>query len=387
MKKKYDVIIIGGGPSGSSAGITALKKGLSCCIIDKSSFPRKKLCGGLLTQKTIDLLKQISCDLNINSLYNLISNNVELRFNKEEIVSFNTNIPLYFTYREDFDHHLHQHFINKGGDVYHHSISTQNFHPENNSIIFGEQTLEYNYLIGADGANSITRKLIDKNYKPDGLCMEMEIDYDLFKSREKNLTSVYFGVVPNGYAWIFPKQNGYTVGVGCPANSKTDIKKIFHHFMQVIGVDFGSAAVKGAFIPYGRQPSALANGNILLVGDSAGLVDPVNGEGIYFALLSGKMAIESIMDVKPYLNLSTAYHEKSKSMIQIIREGTLIHKLLFNKYIGPLFFRIMKGHHLSGKYFVDKMVSNYTYSYMQIIKLIFDYKKERKLVSKRDGIS
>ncbi|MBK8644248.1 MAG: FAD-dependent oxidoreductase [Saprospiraceae bacterium] len=41
MKKKYDVIIIGGGPSGSAAGITALKNGLSCCIIDKSNFPRK----------------------------------------------------------------------------------------------------------------------------------------------------------------------------------------------------------------------------------------------------------------------------------------------------------------------------------------------------------
>ncbi|MBK7695393.1 MAG: FAD-dependent monooxygenase [Saprospiraceae bacterium] len=347
MKKKYDVIIIGGGPSGSAAGITALKNGLSCCIIDKSNFPRKKLCGGLLTQKTIDLLKEISSDLNIDSLYNMKSDHVEMRFNKEEIVSFHTNIPLYFTYREDFDQHLHQHFINKGGDVYHHSISTQNFHIENNSITFGEQTLEY----------------------------------------EKNLTTVYFGVVPNGYAWIFPKQNGYTVGVGCPANSKTDIKKIFHHFMQVIGVDFGVAAVKGAFIPYGRHPSALATGNIMLVGDSAGLVDPVNGEGIYFALLSGKMAIESIVDVKLYKNVSAAYHEKSKSMIRIIREGTFMHKLLFNKYIGPLFFKIVKGHHRSGKYFVDKMVSHYTYSYRQMIKLIFDYKKERKLVNKKSGVA
>ncbi|MBK6823348.1 MAG: geranylgeranyl reductase family protein [Saprospiraceae bacterium] len=386
MKKKYDVIIIGGGPSGSAAGITALKNGLSCCIIDKSNFPRKKLCGGLLTQKTIDLLKEISSDLNIDSLYNMKSDHVEMRFNKEEIVSFHTNIPLYFTYREDFDQHLHQHFINKGGDVYHHSISTQNFHIENNSITFGEQTLEYNYLIGADGANSVTRKLIDQNYKPDGLCMEVEIGYDLLKTREKNLTTVYFGVVPNGYAWIFPKQNGYTVGVGCPANSKTDIKKIFHHFMQVIGVDFGVAAVKGAFIPYGRHPSALATGNIMLVGDSAGLVDPVNGEGIYFALLSGKMAIESIVDVKLYKNVSAAYHEKSKSMIRIIREGTFMHKLLFNKYIGPLFFKIVKGHHRSGKYFVDKMVSHYTYSYRQMIKLIFDYKKG-KLVNKKSGVA
>ena len=54
--QSYDVLIIGGGPAGAMTGIELQKKGFSTCIIDKASFPRTKLCGGLLTQKSMDLV-------------------------------------------------------------------------------------------------------------------------------------------------------------------------------------------------------------------------------------------------------------------------------------------------------------------------------------------
>ncbi|MBK8874704.1 MAG: hypothetical protein IPN13_12600 [Bacteroidetes bacterium] len=185
---------------------------------------------------------------------------------------------MYFTHREDFDQHLHQHFINKGGDVYHHSISLKTF-IENNSITFGEQTLEYNYLIGADGANSVTRKLIDQNYKPDGLRMEVEID-TIFSKHAKNLP-LYILVWCQMAMPDFSQAERIYGGRRLSGKFKDRHQKIFHHFMQVIGVDFGVAAVKGAFIPYGRPLRFLqpATSCLLAIRRAGG---SENGEGNLF---------------------------------------------------------------------------------------------------------
>ena len=61
MMEHFDVIIVGAGPSGVSAGLVLKRKGISCCLIDRATFPRQKNCGGLLTKKTVDLLDELGC--------------------------------------------------------------------------------------------------------------------------------------------------------------------------------------------------------------------------------------------------------------------------------------------------------------------------------------
>mgnify|MGYP003378781009 CR=1 FL=1 len=113
----------------------------------------------------------------------------------------------------------------------------------------------------------------------------------------RDRVSVYFGVIPNGYGWVFPKKEGYTVGVGGPERNSLKMKEQLLLFLNTLGIVTDSVKVKGAFIPYGSFPKRLASDHVLLVGDAAGFVDPVNGEGIYFAILSGQKAIQAILDL------------------------------------------------------------------------------------------
>ncbi|MBK6546926.1 MAG: FAD-dependent monooxygenase [Saprospiraceae bacterium] len=168
MQKNYDVVIIGGGPAGTAAGITARNHGLSCCILDKSQFPRKKLCGGLITQKTLDLITEICKDIRLDGLYNFKSNQVEIKNGSNTLVDFNVEIPLYFTYREEFDHLLLKKFEDLGGDVYQSSIQLSLINTTNRSIHLSAYSIHYTYLIGADGANSSIRKLLDYDYRSSG---------------------------------------------------------------------------------------------------------------------------------------------------------------------------------------------------------------------------
>ncbi|MBK9221168.1 MAG: geranylgeranyl reductase family protein [Saprospiraceae bacterium] len=383
MQKNYDVVIIGGGPAGTAAGITARNHGLSCCILDKSQFPRKKLCGGLITQKTLDLITEICKDIRLDGLYNFKSNQVEIKNGSNTLVDFNVEIPLYFTYREEFDHLLLKKFEDLGGDVYQSSIQLSLINTTNRSIHLSAYSIHYTYLIGADGANSSIRKLLDYDYRSSGFCLEQEIAFGQLKDRNPELVSVYFGVIPNGYGWVFPKKEGYTVGVGGPERNSLKMKEQLLLFLNTLGIVTDSAKVKGAFIPYGSFPKRLASDHVLLVGDAAGFVDPVNGEGIYFAILSGQKAIQAILDRDQYDNLEEAYLFKIGLITDIIRQGNIVHKLLFNPFLGPVLCRILKGHHAAAAFFLDNLVSRYNFRYSQFFSLISTYLKEKK--SRKDA--
>ncbi|MBK6546925.1 MAG: hypothetical protein IPG12_16880 [Saprospiraceae bacterium] len=154
-------------------------------------------------------------------------------------------------------------------------------------------------------------------------------------------------------------------------------------FLNTLGIVTDSVKVKGAFIPYGSFPKRLASDHILLVGDAAGFVDPVNGEGIYFAILSGQKAIQAILDRDQYDNLEEAYLFKIGLITDIIRQGNIVHKLLFNPFLGPVLCRILKGHHAAAAFFLDNLVSRYNFRYSQFFSLISTYLKEKK--SRKDA--
>lgn len=103
---KFDVIVIGGGPAGTSCGIELRKKNYKTCIVDKKIFPQEKLCGGLITQKTIDLLKSFDLSVKTSDFYCRISNKIEVYNSNERLNSININISYYFTDRFVFDNLL-----------------------------------------------------------------------------------------------------------------------------------------------------------------------------------------------------------------------------------------------------------------------------------------
>ncbi|MDT8856869.1 hypothetical protein RNZ50_17895 [Paracoccaceae bacterium Fryx2] len=93
-----------------------------------------------------------------------------------------------------------------------------------------------------------------------------------------------------GYGWAFPKRGGLTLGVGGVHRRNPDLRARLDMLLARHGIDPGACRIKGAFLPFGDPRPAPGRGAVLLAGDAAGMVDPLTGEGIAWAMRSGQLA-------------------------------------------------------------------------------------------------
>lgn len=375
--KQIDVVIVGGGPAGATLGYLLQKKGISNCIIDKKSFPRNKLCGGLLTKKTHDLLDSIYGDTNFP--YERISTNVSLFCGYEKISNVTTNTPFYFVERFDFDFNLITRYKDIGGDL-RENCKIKELDKANNAIILdNNEIINYKIVVGADGANSYIRKYVDKDYRPNALCIEQNI----VSKDVSDEIQIYFSAIRSGYGWCFPKRNHYTVGIGGKIDKNKDIKHSFQVFAKNIDKQSNSSLIFGASLPFGEFVKKPYLGNILLIGDAAGFVDPLTGEGIYFALYSAKCAYEAIVEkIENKQELGTTYFSKVKIIQEKIKEANRFN-LLFSDFLRPFFLFMVKGKTNITKYVCDNLISEYKVSYTQFIPRYIKVRRERKKNERR----
>lgn len=376
-KFQFDVVIIGGGPSGTAAGHILLENGINCCIIDKAKFPRKKLCGGLITQKTIEILNSLKLSQNIQDYYNTSTNEVKMYYKDNLAMDIKTKIPYCFTDRIIFDNLLVESFKSKGGKLFD-GLNIENIDLDSKEIIITNKGIfKFKFIIGADGANSITRKFIDDKYKPNGFCLETNIPRDEFE--HSNIAEIYFGIIKNGYGWIFPKKEHITVGIGGVFTKNIDYKKSFYEFLKIKQIKYDKLNIKGHFVPFGKYINKpIYDGKLLLVGDAAGLVDPIHGEGLYFSILSGKFAAETIVkSVESCDDSLLDYIEKIKPIHKIIDDGVWFQNIFYRLWFQTLIFPLAKGHNNIASQFCDNVVSYYNYGYKNITKLILDYKLKK----------
>jgi flavin-dependent dehydrogenase len=171
--------------------------------------------------------------------------------------------------------------------------------------------------MGADGANSRLRKLLAvqgilKNEEKSGLATAMEISVPQEMAPTlPDYPVIYFGHIRWGYAWCFPRNRLRILGI-CALNKKSgkSARHNFQHFLKSIQLspDIISTA-KSHPLPYGNYLETPGSGNILLLGDAAGLADPLLGEGIYYAHKSGQLAaraaIQSLRDSQEAIRFYT----------------------------------------------------------------------------------
>jgi flavin-dependent dehydrogenase len=131
--------------------------------------------------------------------------------------------------------------------------------------------------------------------------------------------TIFFGYTQWGYAWAFPRGSEVAVGIGSLINrSGRRIKQQFQTFLENLGIHVHlQPSIKGHLIPYGYHLEEPAYGNSVLIGDAAGLVDSLYGEGIFFAQYSGYLAAQAIL---------SCMHSKSGVKDEYIR---LLHKHIF----------------------------------------------------------
>lgn len=379
MKSKYDVIVVGGSCSGAAAGYLLAQNGLDVLIVDKSSFPRDKLCGGMVTEKAlallIDVYGDISKDEIINSSYSAYG--IFLKGAGKICKFTNNRRHIYIVERTIFDDYFFRKAKEMGCEVITGSKVTE--------IINGAVQLESGMIInadniiGSDGANSIIRKSVTGsiNKKTFSVGMEVDISYDDLDSDADYYPKIYSGYVSYGYIWSFPKRDYLTVGIwGPPYSNKISLKKILVDFLRSeLNYEIQPDKPLKAFpVPLHNLTKTPYKGNVLLAGDAAGFVEPVTGEGIYFAILSGKLVAQAILGER---SISSEYAKAlKKNIFPILKQAYFMRHFLYNSLTQKYVLYKIKNNAKYCKYYFDILSGEI--DYIQYIKSILRDRKKYK---------
>jgi len=357
MNYESDVAIIGAGPAGSTAAYLLSKVGLNVILIDKYLFPRDKLCGGLVSVKTLKLLEQIFNEteesLNEKQIINFSSNRFEFVCKKKSLAKCYTKIPTHFVERTVYDKFLLDKAVDSGAKIIY-GEEVKEVDLDYNTLVTSKgKTINSKYIIGADGANSIIRKEFEKLGALDkeswltnlGFAFETFIGKDKL-SFETDIMYLYFGYMKTGYAWVFPNKDKAVIGIGGllkELNNK-EFKSIFTKFLMSLGIDKKTVDdcikdIRGHPIPFGNFIENPVYKNTILIGDAGGLVNPVTGEGIYYAQKSAEVAADAI--IKDYSNLEKldGYYKKNLNLY-------LLPELLSTRKSRNMYFRIFNNYYL-----------------------------------------
>ena len=298
MALHYDVIIVGAGPAGSTTARLCARKGLRTLIIEKDRFPRYKPCGGCLSPR---VLKEL--DFDIGGIIESRVFEARFTFQLEDSFSIVCQDPIgYLVMRESFDDLLCRKAQEEGADLYEEK-RVVGFRQNGRWIdvfIEGGESVRCRYLVGADGARStVSQSLRTGAMKRGGIAFAGEARFPHEIQGRRSFVHLDFGGVPYGYGWIFPKGVRVSMGVGALFPSKgTRLKSRFERF--IAGVDYirGLEMERARFYPlptFSPDNVPLSRGRVALAGDAANLMDPMTGEGIYYAVRSGHMVGEAIV--------------------------------------------------------------------------------------------
>lgn len=346
----YDVIIIGAGPSGSTAGYLLAEKGLEVLVIDKESFPRQKLCGGLISWKTRKLVEELY-KRKFDDLFSIenISNDF-YAFEKSKIIAYQPSPePFYFVDRKNYDFELISLAEGKNCSFLLNE-KVIDFNIRDATIITNKKELKGRIIIGADGVNSIIRrKVFPKSDYKHNLAGAFQIEFprDKIKPIYSQLSpKLFFGVVKYGYGWTFPRKDTLAVGLGGLLRKNKNLKNKFIHFVnEVTKVKIGDKLLyKTNALPFGNFLEIPGISNVLLIGDSAGFVDPFTAEGIYYAQKSAEFASNAVLDFFNSSFRSDLVHSYRNYLIPIYNELKMAKKfrdimLSDFRHIAYLFIR------------------------------------------------
>ena len=321
-----DVLVVGAGPAGSAAAAWAARAGLDTVLADMAVFPRDKTCGDGLTPRAVDELGRLGLDdwlrsraVNKGLRAHGFGQTLLLPWPGGTLPDWGSAVP-----RTELDDHLRTTAIKSGATAIDgaRAVDVRREGASVTGVVFkqGDETFEIGCkrLVVADGVRSPLGKLLGREWHRETVYGVAGRSYITSSASDDPWISSHLelrgadGKILSGYGWIFPLGNGeVNLGVGTLATAKRPaeiaIKPLMDFYAEERREGFGLEGSlrdkTSALLPMGGAVSGVAGRNWALIGDAAGCVNPLNGEGIDYGMETGRLLVE-VMQERQELDLA-----------------------------------------------------------------------------------
>ena len=290
----YDVVVVGAGPAGTVAA-RELGRDFQVLLIDRGDLPQSKPCGGLLNEESIDILGDWD---------GVAAVRTSPPFVKLGYIDFDCDTTIR-TDRQFWNvdrRELSSWLLGRLPEAV--TVSPRTalrdvaVTDEGIEIVLAGQTdgrLTTTYLVGADGGNSTVRRALSSASAPRRNLYQVLVDGSSEETRSFTWF-VFDSSVTDCYSWVIPKQRGTLIGTALTGNDKESMDLLIDKVGEQFGISTAVLQREGhpASMIASLKNTELGQGNILLVGEAAGLISPSSFEGISYALESASLAAQAL---------------------------------------------------------------------------------------------
>ena len=335
--KKFEVAIIGSGPSGAATAFYLAEKGISCVLIEKETLPRYKTCGGGFVfrgRKDLPFAIDEVIEREFFKVDTYFAGGSKFSCTREK------NPIITMIMRDAFDHLIVKKAKALGVTLLeNHKLLALDFNGESNLLTTSQEKIEAKFVIAADGVLSPTAKMAgwtnDTRKLIPALEYEVEVNENDFNRLSKE---VRFDIdaAPYGYAWCFPKKNHLSLGILTTKKSKINLKELYQKYLEKLGIsEVISSTQHGFQIPIAPRTDGFFKNNVFLIGDAAGFAEPITAEGISNAILSGKLVAEALAESNLEASqASQLYVDKlNQKILPELKAGVMLSKYFYNNNV------------------------------------------------------
>jgi len=345
----YDLTVVGGGPAGATCARRAAEAGLDVVLLEKAQHPREKPCGGALGPQTIQNL-----ELDISSVIEQTFNAAVVHTPSGHVVTLSSKELIgHIVTRSKFDGYLLQEAEEAGVEVVQgvEVVGLEQLRSGIRTLVVGD-SYKSHLLVGADGVNGILAKElgIRSKWAPEqvGVCIVAEapmssIDFESAMTthgvERSPAIEFYFGLVSWGYGWCFPKKEGFNIGIGCRVDKSENLQNAWEKLVALLerekGIELDVSNKVSYRVPLGDRLKRCIARRSMLIGDAAGLVSPLTGEGISYAIQSGDLAAKvasEVVDMKKPLHVVEYEKQLKKTIGRELADTRWISGILHRSY-------------------------------------------------------
>jgi geranylgeranyl reductase family protein len=332
LQLNFDVIIVGAGPAGATLAHELARKNISVALLEKERLPRYKCCAGGLSVRAARLLNYDIDDAIENEIKGATFTFAGSRtYHQDEIRPIG-----YTVMRDKFDYMLTKR-AEKAGAVILQEHEVRKIYMDGGGVrVFTDMAdFRAKYVVGADGSTSVVAKVLDFKRNVINIAgIETEVIVpELIRQKWSSQITIDLGRVP-GYAWVFPKSDHLSIGIAWHRSKAKGLNQHYEEFLNSLNLGpYNITRQCGAIIPMCKGKVSAVRGRALLLGDAAGLADPLTGEGIYHAILSAFLAA-------PVIERSLQNDPGRLLEYQIALEKDLLPNLKIANFISNVFFKI-----------------------------------------------